>query len=147
MNHYALDLDKKTAFAQVFNSTTQTQSESRIELNPANLIQLRNTLRSDDILCMEACPGSFYLHDFLSVACKVRVVDAISFGAYLSIFKHKMDRDDTGLMLRLDMANALRIVWVPNLQKRDERAYARHYKSLDNERTRLRNRLQALLVE
>jgi transposase len=147
LNYHALDLDKKTAFASRFDTLTQTQSEQRIKLDPTSLMSFKSTLQPDDVLCMEACPGSNYLHDVLSLACQVHLVDPIVFGALLRIFKKKTDRNDAGKMLDCLRAGILPTVWVPPLKVRDERALSQHYKDLDEDRTRLLNQAHALLVE
>lgn len=147
MRVVALDLDKKTAFVTVQENGTQLE-QRRIGLDPASLAAFRSSLQPDDILCMEACPGSYYLCDFLQPAVsKVVLVNPIGFGRLLALSKQKMDRNDSGLMARLFDAGVLPQVWVPDQQTRDERLYAEHRMRLDQERTRHRNRVHALLTE
>lgn len=147
MRYIALDLDKKTAFVRIFDTSSQTQAKGRIGLDPTSLMQFKNTLKSDDNLCMEACPGSFYLHDVLSVACKVSLINPILFGGLLRLYRNKTDDNDTGLMVTCQRADCVPTVWVPTAKVRDERAYSQHVMDLDEQRTRLRNRIHSLLVE
>jgi transposase len=107
-----------------------------------------NSLRPDDVLFVEACPGSYYLHDLLSPAvAQVNLVNPIHFGKLLNFFQHKTDRNDSGLLVRLARVGELPTVWVPDKEVRDARGYAEHRKDLDQERTRLRNRIHSQLVE
>lgn len=147
MRVIALDLDKKTAFTTVRENGTQSE-QKRIGLEPISLLAFRNSLQPDDILCMEACPGSYYLCDFLQPAvAKVALINPIAFGRLLDLVQQKTDRNDSGLMARLYEAGVLPEVWIPDPQTRDERMYAEHRMRLDKERTRHRNRIHALLAE
>ncbi len=147
MRVISLDLDKKTAFVTVQTDGTQLE-QKRIGLDSASLTAFRNSLQADDVLCMEACPGSYYLCDFFQPAVgKVVLVEPIAFGRLLELNKQKTDRNDSGLMARLFVAGVLPVVWIPDRQTRDERMYAEHRMRLDQERTRHRNRVHALLTE
>lgn len=147
MRIVSLDLDKKTAFVTIHADGTQLE-QKRIGLDSASLTAFRNSLQPDDILCMEACPGSYFICEFLQPAVgKVALVDPIAFGRLLELNKQKMDRNDSGLMARLFAAGVLPVVWIPDKQTRDERMYAEHRMRLDQERTRHRNRVHALLTE
>jgi transposase len=97
---------------------------------------------------MEASGGSHYLYDLFSPhVAKVDLLDPISLGALINIYKKKNDLNDTSLTGRCYLAGAVPTVWVPDHQIRDERHYAQHRMDLAQEATRVGNRIQALFVE
>lgn len=146
MRHLALDLDKKTAFVTCMDGDQRQQY--RIALDPISLNQFKASLRADDQVCMEACPGSYYLASFLLPAvARVGLVDPIIFGQIIDYYRHKIDRNDSGLLCNLHMAGVLPIVWLPDKDTWAERVAANHRKSLDRDVTRYRNRVHALLTE
>ena len=68
MRFVALDLDKKTALATFFDERQAQLNQKRVGLELASLTDLKSTLRLEDVLCMEACPGSYYVAEFLRPA-------------------------------------------------------------------------------
>jgi len=147
MRFVALDIDKKTALA-TFLPNNQAQFQQRIELHDRGLIAFQDTLLPDDILCMEACPGSFHVAAALvSHVAAIKLVNPTKFGRILQANKQKTDRNDSGLMSRLLMANALPTVWLPDAETRDDRLLAEHCRTLQAEKTRIQNRIHALLTE
>jgi transposase len=150
LRYIALDLDKKNALAGLFDSDTQQTHQERLPLmsDTISLNHFVNSLRSDDILAMEAQPGSFYLYDLCKPKVKeVHILEPHWLGAILGREESKTDRNDTGLMLKLMRANVLKTVWVPPPDVRAQRILTAHYRRLDKERTRYLNRSQALLQD
>lgn len=148
MRFIALDIDKKTALATFLPNNQAQFHQTRIELHDRGLILFQNTLRPDDILCMEACPGSFYLADRVApYVAEVKLVNPTKFGRIQEANKQKTDRNDSGLMSRLLMAGALPMVWLPDAETRDDRLLTEHCRTLQAEKTRVHNRIHALLTE
>jgi transposase len=148
MRHVALDLDTKTAFVTFIEDEPKNICQQRFGLDPIGLNSLKNSLRPDDFVVMEACPGARWLCEMLRpVVADVQFVNPIHFGKLLDFFQHKLDRNDSGLMCRLARVGELPTVWIPDLKTWEDREYASHRNALGQDRTRLRNRIYALLVE
>jgi transposase len=148
MSVHCLDLDKKTAFVHTYNEQTQCSYETRIDLDPCGIAKFVSSLKKEDVLCMEACHGSNYLLGIFEPAVsRVVLVESTAFGRIIDIKRHKTDRNDAGQMCLLYRGGALPTVWLANRETRDERTYAHHYRTLDEDRTRLRNRVHAHLTE
>ena len=148
MRYIALDLDKKHAFRGTFDTETQQRQQERLPLmtDVASLKEFLSSLRPDDVIAMEAQPGSFYLHDLCKPIVKeVHILESHWLGPILNSAEDKTDRNDTGTMLDLMRANVLHTVWVPTPEVRAQRLVATHYRSLDKQRTRCINRIHALL--
>ena len=144
----SLDLDTKTAFVSTLDPATGKTSQFRISTAPNELEKFKKTLRPDDILCMEACPGSRRVYRQLkSAVAEAHMINPTIFGAILDAHKSKNDRNDSGLMGKLHMAGALPTVWVPDEQTQDERQYMAHRMDLDGDRTRTRNRIISIFLE
>jgi transposase len=150
LRYIALDLDKRHAYLGTFDSETRQRHQERIPLmnDAVNLKQFLSSLRPDDLVAMEAQPGSFYLYDLCKPIVKeVYILESHRLAAFLKLSEAKTDRNDTGTMLDIVRAEVQHTVWVPTPEVRAQRLVATHYKHLHKQRTRCINRIHAILLD
>lgn len=120
-------------------------SNERIETRPSALRKLASSLRSDDQVVLEATVNTWPVADLLRQHVgRVVVSNPLKTRAIASA-KVKSDRVDARVLAELLAADYIPEIWVPDEASRQLRHVVSRRRSLVQQQTRQRNRIQAVL--
>jgi len=146
IRYLALDVHKHYVVAAAVDQRQQVVFGPR----RVNMDQLeswsRSTLRTTDLVVLEAMSNTWDLYDRLSPLVAAVVVANPAKVALIAKSRVKTDPADALALARLLAAGLLPTVWVPPVEVRELRGLTVHRQRLIWQRTRTRNRLQAVLL-
>lgn len=144
MRTIGLDVHRRFAEAAIIDGPTH--SRRRIETTPEALREFASELKADDQVVLEATANTWAIADLLaSRAGRVVVSNPLRTRA-IADAKCKTDEVDARVLAQLLAADFIPEVWVPDAATRALRRRVAHRASLVGQRTRLRNRIHAVLM-
>ncbi len=145
MRSIGLDVHKHFAEIAVLEPGQEIQHPERIQTTPAALRSFARTLRSTDRVVLEASVNTWPIVDLLSAHAGQVIVSNPMRTRAIASAKVKTDRVDSAILAQLLAAGFIPPVWAPDPATRALRNQVAHYQSLVQQRTRLRNRIHAVL--
>jgi len=147
MNYIAFDSHKRYTLASVESSTGQLLQEKRIEHAPGNLRKFLSQYEKGSPVAVETIGNWYWIVDEIEQADMVpKLVNARKAKSMIGSI-NKTDSLDARGLNKLQRVGVLPNVWIPPADLRDKRDLPRTRMLLTNERTRLKNRIQANLTK
>jgi transposase len=145
MRSIGLDVHRQFAEVAVAQGGQAVPSGHRFEATPAGLLAFARSLGKEDQVVLEATVNTWAIVDVLAAhAGRVVVSNPLRTRAIASA-KVKTDKIDAATLAQLLAADFLPEVWIPDPETRSRRAQVAHRAGLVQQRSRLRNRVEAVL--
>jgi transposase len=141
-----LDVHKRFAEVAVIEPGTGLRRAPRISTTPSALRTFARTLGADDQVVLEATANTWAIADLLAEHAGRVVVSNPMRTRAIADAKCKTDQVDAAILAQLLAADFIPQVWVPDAATRALRRQVAQRASLVQQRTRLRNRIAAILV-
>ena len=143
MRSIGLDVHRQFAEVAVAQGGQAVPSGHRFEATPAGLLAFARSLGKEDQVVLEATVNTWAIVDVLAAhAGRVVVSNPLRTRAIASA-KVKTDKIDAATLAQLLAADFLPEVWIPDPETRSRRAQVAHRAGLVQQRSRLRNRVEA----
>ncbi len=145
MRTIGLDVHKHFAEVAIHEPGKGLRRGERITTAPASLRAFAKTLSSEDQIVLESTSNTWAIAELLRThAGRVVVSNPLRTRA-IADAKCKTDQIDAAVLAQLLAADFIPQVWIPDEATRVLRRQVAHRASLVQQRTRLRNRIQAVL--
>ena len=146
MRTIGLDVHKRFAEVAILDQGQRVvRRGERIDATPSALRAFAKTLGPDDQVVLEATVNTWAIADLLRGRAGRVVVSNPMRTRAIADAKVKTDRIDAAVLAQLLAADFIPEVWTPDEATRGRRRQVAHRSSLLQQRTRLRNRVQAIL--
>ncbi len=146
MRTIGLDVHKHFAEVAILEPGKGVRRAERIQADPASLRAFADTLGPEDQVVLEATCNTWAIAELLTGhAGRVVVSNPLRTRA-IADAKCKTDQVDAAVLAQLLAADFIPEVWSPDEATRALRRRVAHRASLIQQRTRLRNRIQAVLL-
>lgn len=145
MNYIAFDSHKRYTLASVESPTGQILQEKRIEHNPGALCEFLSQHEKGSPVAVETIGNWYWIVDEIEQAGMIPKLVNARKAKKMSGSINKTDKLDARGLNLLQRAGVLPTVWIPPADLRDKRDLPRTRMALTNERTKLKNRIQASL--
>jgi transposase len=146
MRTIGLDVHKRFAEVAILDQGERVvRRGERIDATASALRAFARTLGPDDQVVLEATVNTWAIADLLRERAGRVVVSNPMRTRAIADAKVKTDRIDAAVLAQLLAADFLPEVWTPDEATRGRRRQVAHRSSLLQQRTRLRNRVQAIL--
>jgi transposase len=142
-----LDIHEKVIFVTVLSPLEGTARQWEISTDRKAFRGFLETLQPGDEVALEATRGSRYYVDLLLTRVHSVLLANPQKLRTLSGKQAKNDRNDSLNLALLLAVGTLPTVWIPSEETRQDREILRHRANLVKERTRIKNRVRALLAE
>lgn len=146
MRHIGLDVGRTWAEVAIIGPDGVTRSGGRIGASPEDLTTFAGTLRPDDRVVLEATTNTWAIVELLEAHAGAVVVSNPARTRAIADAKKKTDTIDAATLAELLAADYLPVVWQPDGETRALRRRVAARAALVSERTRLRNRISAVLI-
>ncbi len=145
MRAIGLDVHKHFAEIAVLEPGQEIRHRERIQTTPAALRAFAQTLRSTDRVVLEASINTWAIAELLSAHAGQVIVSNPMRTRAIASAKVKTDRVDSAILAQLLAADFIPPVWAPDRTTQALRRQVAQHQSLVQQRTRLRNRIHAIL--
>ncbi len=145
MRAIGLDVHKHFAEIAVLEPGQEIRHPERIQTTPAALRAFAQTLRSTDRVVLEASTNTWPIAELLGAYAGQVIVSNPMRTRAIASAKIKTDRVDSAILAQLLAADFIPPVWTPDATTQALRRRVAHHQSLVQQRTRLRNRIHAIL--
>jgi len=145
MRAIGLDVHKHFAEIAVLEAGEEIRHLDRIQTTPAALRAFAQTLRATDRVVLEASINTWPIAELLGAHAGQVIVSNPMRTRAIASAKIKTDRVDSAILAQLLAADFIPPVWVPDSATQGLRRQVAHHQSLVQQRTRLRNRIHAIL--
>lgn len=146
MRTIGLDVHKHFAEVAIHDSERGLRRGERIQTTPDALRAFAATLGATDQVVLEATGNTWAIAELLAGHASRVVVSNPMRTRAIADAKCKTDQIDAAVLAQLLAADFIPEVWVPDQRTRALRRQVAHRSSLVQQRTRLRNRIQAILL-
>lgn len=145
MEYIALDAHKRYSFASVEDTDGVKRTEARVEHGPGAIRKFLEKFERGSPVAVETVGNWYWIVSEIEEAGMVpKLVHALRAKMMLATV-NKTDRLDARGMNRLQRTGTLPTVWIPPAELRDQRELFRTRMVFTQQRTRLKNRIQATL--
>ncbi len=143
--HIGLDLEKKETQMQCLDSTGKRMASRRFASTTANFTELAGGLTPYDSVAMEVTTNTFTIARILEPSgARITISDPIK-TRVIAEAKIKTDKIDARVLAELDRVDYLPKVWLPDPDTEELRHLMSDRQSLVDRRTKLKNRVHAIL--
>jgi len=147
MNYYGIDIHKKYSVYTVVNEAGTILDQGRIENNWQAFKQMTDTAGGGTKAVIEATTNWYYIHDLLEgMVDKVVVAHPLKTKAIASA-RIKTDKIDATTLAELLRVNYIPESYIPPREVRDLRELLRYRASLVRIRTKIKNKVHALIIK
>jgi transposase len=146
MRSIGLDIGRTVAEVAIIGADGITRSGGRLEVTPEALTTFARTLGPDDRVVLEATTNTWAFVDLLEGHAGEVIVSNPQRTRAIADAKKKTDTIDAATLAELLAADYLPAVWQPDVPTRTLRRRVAARAALVGERTRLRNRISAVLI-
>lgn len=143
----AIDLGKFNSVVCFYDPATQNHQFQTIATSRAHIEHLLDSRPDIELLVMEACGPSGWINDICQQRKVKTFVCSTNEDAWAwKATKRKTDRDDALKLAEMSLLKRLVSVHVPKPQIREQRAFIKHRKAIDQDINRLKNSIRSIFA-
>jgi transposase len=147
MYYTGIDLHKKTSFLTTVDQKGKVVARANLPNGEADILDYFAALEEETTIVIESMASWYWLYDLLSAhTFKVVISNPLKTKAIASA-KIKNDKVDSHMLAQLLRADLIATVHVSSLKTRKLKELLRHRRRLVHDATRMKNRIQMLLMK